>query len=86
MHGKPILFTILQVLYSEQVRGFPGRRVLTLRCELFGLAGHYALFLRPTTNTPTIPHTAAYVKVKPSILLNIYTCVGVYVCMDERAR
>ncbi|CAH0553889.1 unnamed protein product [Brassicogethes aeneus] len=51
-----------QVLYSEQVRGFPGRRVLTLRCELFGLAGHYALFLRPTTPSPMLPHTAAYVK------------------------
>lgn len=59
-----ILFCVfLQILYSEQVRGFPGRRVLTLRCELFGLAGHYALFLRPTTNAPTIPHTAAYIKV-----------------------
>ncbi|CAG9823776.1 unnamed protein product [Phaedon cochleariae] len=55
-----------QVLYSEQVRGFPGKRVLTLRCELFGLAGHYALFLRPTaTGIPLValPHTAAYVKV-----------------------
>ncbi|XP_065157281.1 uncharacterized protein gogo [Atheta coriaria] len=52
----------VQVLYSEQVRGFPGRRVLTLRCELFGLAGHYSLVLRPTTPTPSIPHTAAYVK------------------------
>ncbi|KAF5289454.1 hypothetical protein FQR65_LT11827 [Abscondita terminalis] len=54
--------TRVQVLYSEQVRGFPGRRVLTLRCELFGLAGHYSLLLRPTTPIPTLPHTAAYVK------------------------
>ncbi|KAK4882591.1 hypothetical protein RN001_005910 [Aquatica leii] len=52
----------VQILYSEQVRGFPGRRVLTLRCELFGLAGHYSLLLRPTTPIPTLPHTAAYVK------------------------
>ncbi|KAB0800461.1 hypothetical protein PPYR_06201 [Photinus pyralis] len=52
----------VQVLYSEQVRGFPGRRVLTLRCELFGLAGHYSLLLRPTAPIPTLPHTAAYVK------------------------
>lgn len=58
------VFLFVQVLYSEQVRGFPGRRVLTLRCELFGLAGHYSLVLRPTTPTPSIPHTAAYVKVK----------------------
>lgn len=53
----------IQILYSEQVRGFPGRRVLTLRCELFGLAGHYALFLRPTAPSQPLPHTAAYVKV-----------------------
>lgn len=52
-----------QVLYSEQVRGFPGKQDYTLRCELFGLAGHYALFLRPTTPSPALPHTAAYVKV-----------------------
>ncbi|KAF2884467.1 hypothetical protein ILUMI_21705, partial [Ignelater luminosus] len=52
----------VQILYSEQVRGFPGRRVLTLRCELFGLAGHYSLLLRPTAPTPALPHTAAYVK------------------------
>ncbi|GJQ74469.1 hypothetical protein Trydic_g21338 [Trypoxylus dichotomus] len=52
----------VQVLYSEQVRGFPGRRIITLRCELFGLAGHYILMLRPTTPVPSIPHTAAYVK------------------------
>ncbi|XP_071051599.1 uncharacterized protein [Onthophagus taurus] len=51
-----------QVLYSEQIRGFPGRRILTLRCELFGLAGHYSLTLRPTISTPSIPRTATYVK------------------------
>ncbi|XP_015837696.1 uncharacterized protein gogo isoform X3 [Tribolium castaneum] len=50
----------VQVL--DQVRGFGGRRVFTLRCELFGLAGFYALFLRPTATTQLLPHTAAYVK------------------------
>ncbi|XP_041980304.1 uncharacterized protein LOC121733963 [Aricia agestis] len=35
------------VLYSEQIHGFPGRRTMTLRCELFGQAGDYALTLRP---------------------------------------
>ncbi|XP_063909126.1 uncharacterized protein LOC135126861 isoform X3 [Zophobas morio] len=50
----------VQVL--DQVRGFGGRRLFTLRCELFGLAGFYALFLRPTASTQLIPHTAAYVK------------------------
>ncbi|CAD0201630.1 unnamed protein product [Chrysodeixis includens] len=30
-----------------QMHGFPGRRTMTLRCELFGQAGDYALTLRP---------------------------------------
>ncbi|XP_060524261.1 uncharacterized protein LOC132700756 isoform X2 [Cylas formicarius] len=51
-----------QVLYSEQVRGLPGRSVFILRCELFGRAGHYALMLRPTNLDPVLPRTAAYVK------------------------
>ncbi|KAG5865113.1 hypothetical protein JTB14_003759 [Gonioctena quinquepunctata] len=58
----------VQALYSKQVRGFPGRSVLTLRCELFGLAGHYALVLRPTAPSMELPHTAAYVK-----RLNVYS-------------
>ncbi|XP_048526054.1 uncharacterized protein LOC109534664 isoform X2 [Dendroctonus ponderosae] len=52
-----------QVLYSEQVRGLPGRRVFIFRCELFGLSGHYSIILRPTSSDPAIPRTAAYVKV-----------------------
>ncbi|XP_075228133.1 thrombospondin-1 like protein golden goal [Lycorma delicatula] len=36
-----------QVVYSEQIRGFPRLRVISLRCDLFGLAGHYALALQP---------------------------------------
>ncbi|XP_076253063.1 thrombospondin-1 like protein golden goal isoform X3 [Rhynchophorus ferrugineus] len=52
-----------QVLYSEQVRGLPGKSVFILRCELFGLSGHYAIFLRPTNPDPALPRTAAYVKV-----------------------
>ncbi|KAJ8922025.1 hypothetical protein NQ315_008664 [Exocentrus adspersus] len=63
-----------QVLYNEQVRGFPGRRVLPLRCELFGLAGHYGLFLRPTALSPGLPHTAAYVRadVSEQFVFNVH--------------
>ncbi|KAL1506427.1 hypothetical protein ABEB36_005798 [Hypothenemus hampei] len=53
-----------QVLYSEQVRGLPGRRTFIFRCELFGLSGHYSIFLRPTNPDPIIPRTSAYVKVE----------------------
>lgn len=69
------IFSIFrQVLYSEQIRGFPGKRMLTLRCELFGLAGHYALVLRPTTPMPSLSNTAAYVKVRIAYnnLTNLY--------------
>ncbi|CAG9769137.1 unnamed protein product [Ceutorhynchus assimilis] len=52
-----------QILYSEQVRGLPGRSVFPLRCELFGLSGHYSIFLKPTSSDPAIPRTSAYVKV-----------------------
>ncbi|XP_050312720.1 uncharacterized protein LOC126747859 isoform X1 [Anthonomus grandis grandis] len=52
-----------QVLYYEQVRGLPGRKVVEFRCELFGLSGHYAIFLRPSTADPLMPRGSAYVKV-----------------------
>lgn len=61
--GNEINCKFFQVLYSEQVRGLPGRRVFIFRCELFGLSGHYSIFLRPTSSDPAIPRTAAYVKV-----------------------
>ncbi|KAJ8883140.1 hypothetical protein PR048_014980 [Dryococelus australis] len=59
-----------QVLYSEQVRGYPRRRQVTLKCELFGLAGHYALVLRSAIPTlvPVLGNdsTPAYLKVSPN--------------------
>ncbi|KPJ16035.1 Uncharacterized protein C9orf117-like [Papilio machaon] len=53
------------VLYSEQMHAFPGRRTMTLRCELFGQAGDYALTLRPAA--PAAPAgsqdlAAAFIK------------------------
>ncbi|KAF6212582.1 hypothetical protein GE061_013107 [Apolygus lucorum] len=36
-----------QLVYSEQIRGFPTLRYVPLGCQLFGMAGHYALALRP---------------------------------------
>lgn len=52
-------------LYSEQVRGLPGRQELQLRCELFGAAGTYALALRPSqaASAPALTPTPAYLKV-----------------------
>lgn len=52
-----------QVLYAEQVRGYPKARLVKLRCELFGLAGHYITKLRPISPvSPTVSATA-YIKV-----------------------
>lgn len=51
------------MLYSEEVKGFPGQKVISLRCELFGQSGHYALRLKPTAGNPAAPTTSAYIKV-----------------------
>lgn len=51
-----------QILYAEQVRGFPKTRIIKLRCELFGLAGHYIFKLRPTTMIPSAVSASAYIK------------------------
>lgn len=53
-----------QVLYAEQVRGYPRiARIVKLRCELFGLAGHYVVKLRPTGAVLASVSATAYVKV-----------------------
>lgn len=43
-----------QILFSEQVRGFPSSRVINFRCDLFGLAGYYMLHLRSAHHDPTL--------------------------------
>ncbi|XP_014291189.1 uncharacterized protein gogo [Halyomorpha halys] len=47
-----------KLIYSEQVRGYPPLRIVRLKCELFGMAGHYALALRPTIQDPGEPIAA----------------------------
>nr|XP_018908175.1 PREDICTED: uncharacterized protein LOC109037809 [Bemisia tabaci] len=42
-----------QLLYSEQVRGYPQLREIKLECNLFGLAGHYVLALRTDMHFPS---------------------------------
>ncbi|XP_015594659.1 uncharacterized protein LOC107267440 isoform X2 [Cephus cinctus] len=75
--------THVQALYTEEVKGFPLQRVVTLRCEFFGLAGHYALRLKPTDANPSAPTTSAYIKVEWSdqFVFNVHArsvkpCVG----------
>lgn len=52
-----------QVVYSEQVRGYPRRRSIRLRCELIGLAGNYVVKLRPTAPSATNVSATAFIKV-----------------------
>ncbi|XP_055634701.1 uncharacterized protein LOC129774771 isoform X2 [Toxorhynchites rutilus septentrionalis] len=43
-----------QILFSEQVRGFPNSRLINFSCDLFGLAGYYLLRLRAANEDPTL--------------------------------
>ncbi|KAG7299264.1 hypothetical protein JYU34_017822 [Plutella xylostella] len=62
------------VLYSEQMHGFPGRRTMALRCELFGQAGDYALTLRPAAAGPRDLAVTAFIKADWSeqFVLNVH--------------
>lgn len=51
------------LIASIQMHGFPGRRTMTLRCELFGQAGDYALTLRPAAAAGPQDLAAAFIKV-----------------------
>ncbi|KAK6631796.1 hypothetical protein RUM43_013860 [Polyplax serrata] len=46
-----------QVIYSEQIRGYPKRRSIVLRCELFGSAGYFTLALRSSVETGAVIET-----------------------------
>lgn len=52
-----------QVLYAEQIRGYPKARLVKLSCELFGLAGHYVVKLRPTSSVAASVSATAYIQV-----------------------
>lgn len=52
-----------QVLYAEQIRGYPKARLVKLSCELFGLAGHYVVKLRPTVPVAASVSATAYIQV-----------------------
>ncbi|XP_063995525.1 uncharacterized protein LOC135172933 isoform X2 [Diachasmimorpha longicaudata] len=58
--------SIPQMLYNEEIKGFPMQKIVYMRCEFFGLAGHYALRLKPTNGNSTAPMISAYIKVEIS--------------------
>lgn len=51
------------ILFKEQVRGYPKAHLIKLSCELFGLAGHYVVKLRPVAPVATQVMATAYIKV-----------------------
>lgn len=57
-------FSRAQVLYTEQVRGLPHSRTLNFRCDLFGLAGFYALHLKPRPGELADPTMASLLQAR----------------------
>ncbi|XP_015182052.1 PREDICTED: uncharacterized protein LOC107069332 isoform X1 [Polistes dominula] len=53
----------VQVLYHEEIKGFPTEKHIILHCEYFGLAGDYAIRLKASPANPNAPTTSAYIKV-----------------------
>lgn len=70
-----------QVLYSEQVRGYPKARLIKLSCELFGLAGHYVVKLRPVDPVAAIVTSTAYIKVNKFIQIHILSFISPLFCL-----
>ncbi|XP_068142913.1 uncharacterized protein gogo [Drosophila tropicalis] len=62
------------VLFAEQVRGFPKQKLVHLGCELFGLAGNYAVQLRPMVASLNVPTTRRMISVDWSdeFVFNVY--------------
>lgn len=62
------------VLFAEQVHGFPKLKKVELGCELFGLAGNYAVQLRPMVPALNVPTTRRMLSVDWSdeFVFNVY--------------
>uniref|UniRef100_A0A1A9UQT1 Cilia- and flagella-associated protein 157 n=1 Tax=Glossina austeni TaxID=7395 RepID=A0A1A9UQT1_GLOAU len=62
------------VLFAEQVRGYPKYFNVKLNCELFGLAGNYAVQLRPMLTALNVPITRRFLSVDWSekYVFNVY--------------
>lgn len=62
------------ILYAEQVRGYPKQLNIKLGCHLFGLAGNYVVQLRPMIMSPNVPVTRRHLSVDWSekYVFNVY--------------
>lgn len=79
-----LLWSCLQVVFSQQVLGYPRRRELTLKCELFGLAGHYVLTLRSKLPTlvPVMNMEPAHIKVNWLAKLPVFSLLSALTDID----
>ncbi|XP_061396554.1 uncharacterized protein LOC133332189 [Musca vetustissima] len=70
----PHNITKSSILFAEQVRGFPKQKSFKLSCDLFGLAGNYAVQLRPMIPAPHLPITRRFLSVDWSekYVFNVY--------------
>lgn len=70
----PANLTKSSILYAEQIRGYPKQKRLLLKCNLFGLAGHYAVQLRPMIPMRHLPTTRRFLSVDWSdkFVFNVY--------------
>ncbi|KAH8259201.1 hypothetical protein KR026_000721 [Drosophila bipectinata] len=66
--------SLANVLFAEQIRGFPKNKTLHLGCQLFGLAGNYAVQLRPMIPVQNVPTTRRLLSVDWSdeFVFNVY--------------
>ncbi|XP_065362143.1 uncharacterized protein gogo [Calliphora vicina] len=71
---RPENVTKSSILFAEQVRGYPKQKSFKLSCDLFGLAGNYAVQLRPMIPLPNIPITRRFLSVDWSekYVFNVY--------------
>ncbi|KAI8123472.1 SCO-spondin [Lucilia cuprina] len=71
---RPENVTKSSILFAEQVRGYPKQKTFRLSCDLFGLAGNYAVQLRPMIPLPNIPITRRFLSVDWSekYVFNVY--------------
>jgi hypothetical protein len=47
---------LLQIVHSEQIRGYPRFRKIFLKCDVFGIAGFYTAVLRPPKRRAAFTH------------------------------
>lgn len=67
-----------QILYAEQIGGYPKARLIKLSCELFGLAGHYVVKLRPSASVAASVSATAYILVNRMRNLFHYLCITLF--------